>query len=95
MGKVKRPASGITDEQARALADRLERLEVADLGWGRPGPGAPGRPSLSGVACERSPKIQARVTRTLYEKVDKHAHANGTTVSDVLREALQKAADTW
>jgi len=80
---------GMADDEAETWADRFERLEVKDLGPGRPGPGFRGRPSLSGVE-KHSPKVQARVPQPLYDKLNRRARAAGTTVSAVLREAIEK-----
>jgi Ribbon-helix-helix protein, copG family len=75
--------------EADALADRFEKLRPKDLGVGRPGPGARGRPSLD-AGDQHSPKVQARVTRELYEKLNQRARAGRTTVSAVVREAIEK-----
>ncbi len=80
---------GMTDGEAETWADRFERLEVKDLGPGKLGPGFRGRPSLGG-AKEHSPKVQARVPQPLYDKLDRRARAAGTTVSAMLREAIEK-----
>jgi hypothetical protein len=79
----------MSDADAEAWGDRFEGLQVKDLGPGRPGPGFRGRPSLSGVK-QHSPKVQARVPQPLYDKLDRRARALGTTVSAVLREAIEK-----
>lgn len=79
----------MTDAEADAWADRFEKLEANDLGWGRPGPGYPGRPSLGGTR-EHSPKVQARVPQTLYDKLARKARARHITVSALVREALEK-----
>jgi hypothetical protein len=79
----------ITDIEAGVVADRFERLRPKDLGVGRPGPGARGRPSLD-AGDQHSPKVQARVTRELYEKLNQRARAGRTTVSAVVREAIEK-----
>ena len=80
---------GMTEAEADAWADRFERLNVKDLGAGRPGPGFRGRPSLTGLK-EHSPKVQARVSQPLYDKLDRRARATGKSVSAVLREAIEK-----
>lgn len=77
---------------SKAEAARLERLadysESGDVTkhvtHGRPGPGFPGRPSLTGL------REQARVSQLLYDRLDERARTNGTTISDVLREAIEK-----
>lgn len=89
MGKINSNDQGLTDAEADAWADRFESLQVKDLGPGRPGPGLRGRPSLTG-AKEHSPKVQARVSQPLYDKLDRRARATGRTVSAVLREAIEK-----
>ena len=80
---------GLTDAEAEALADYAENVDVKYLSWGHPGPGYRGRPSLSG-AKEHSPKVQARVPQPLFDKLNRRALATGTTVSEVLREAIEK-----
>ncbi len=80
---------GMTDGEAEAWADRFERLELEDLRPSRPGPGIRGRPSLNGLE-KHSPKVQARVPQPLYDKLTRRARAAGTTVSAVLREAIEK-----
>jgi hypothetical protein len=79
----------ITDVEAGALADRFESLRPKDLGIGRPGPGLRGRPSLDDTS-KHAPKVQARVPRELYDKLNRRALAAHTTVSAVLREAIEK-----
>jgi hypothetical protein len=104
MAKVKRrPAktkvkdrSAMSVREADAWADRFESLTRKDLRRGRAGPGYRGRPSLNGAKRraageqEHSPKVQARLPQPLYDKLTQRARDEKTSVSAVLRDAIEK-----
>ena len=90
MPKQHETISAAEEARFERLADYAESDAVVKyFKNGRPGPGFRGRPSLSG-AKEHSPKVQARVPQPLYDKLNRRAQATGTTVSEVLREAIEK-----
>ncbi len=88
MATVKRKKP-LTEAEAGQLADYVERMDSADLSRGRPGPGYPGRPSLTAKATH-SPSIHVRLPEQLYDTLSKRADAAGKTVSTVVREILEK-----
>ena len=87
---------GMSAKEANAWADRFEALTPKDLGRGRRGPGYRGRPSLNGTkkrvdgAREHSPKVQARLPQSLYDKLQQQARYRKTSLSAVLRDAIDK-----
>ncbi len=75
----------MTKERSETLAKEAEK--GYDLSKARLLRVQPGRPSLDeGV----SPRISYRVGRSLYSKAKKKADAEGRTVSEVAREALER-----
>jgi predicted DNA-binding protein len=75
----------ITKEMTERLAKEAEK--GYDLSKARRVRVQPGRPSLGeGV----SPRISYRVGRGLYTQVKKRADAEGRTVSELAREALER-----
>lgn len=91
MARVTR-RSELSDAEAEDLSDYVKRLRRKDLGRGRPGPGLPGRPSLTAGATEHSPSIHVRLPEPLYRRLRRGAGRRGTTVSEVVREILQEHA---
>lgn len=80
-------------KSGRALSSKeIERLSKEaeqgyDLSTARPERVRPGRPSLDeGV----SPRISYRVAGGLYDRAKARADAEGRTISDVAREALER-----
>lgn len=86
MARMKTKAgSRMTKARSESLAKEAEK--GYDLSKARRVRVQPGRPSLEeGV----SPRISYRVGRGLYSKAKKKADAEGRTVSDVAREALER-----
>jgi hypothetical protein len=76
--------SEITDEVAEKLADELE--SDTPVAWKAKRP--VGRPSLDGVGA--SPRVTFRLPKELYGAASERALAEGTTVSALAREALEK-----
>ena len=75
----------LTKKTVEALAKEAEK--GYDLSKVKPERVQPGRPSLGqGV----SPRITYRVPRGLYTRAKKKADAEGRTVSEVAREALER-----
>jgi len=73
----------------RTATERLgkEAKKGYDLSKARRERVQPGRPSLeSGV----SPRITYRVARSLYARAKKRADAEGRTVSEIARDALER-----
>ncbi|MBI2237693.1 MAG: CopG family transcriptional regulator [Actinobacteria bacterium] len=82
--KTKR-GTRLTRERVEALAAEAER--GYDLSKATPETVRPGRPSLGkGV----SPRISYRVARGLYARTKAKAKAEGRTVSEIAREALER-----
>ena len=82
--------SELSDSDAEDLSHYVERLRPKHLGKGRPGPGLPGRPSLTAGATKHSPSIHVRLPEPLYRRLSRRAGRRGTTVSEVVREILQE-----
>ena len=74
---------------SKATVDRLASEAEAgyDLSKAKRERVGPGRPSL---AEGESPRISYRVAPALFDRAKKKAKAEGRTVSEVAREALQK-----
>jgi hypothetical protein len=87
------PEMAITEKQAAALADKIERGEI-DLGESLPREQWPefmrgrGRPSL-GRARGKSPQVTIRIPAELRERAEARAKSEQTTVSAVARSALE------
>lgn len=75
-----------TEEQLDELARKFE----SEYGPADFKPRRGGRPALS--EDYPSPRIQVRVPRQLYRSVSKRAHDQGTTVSALVRQLLEKYA---
>jgi len=75
-----------TDEQLDELARKFE----AQYGPADFKPRRGGRPALGEEF--PSPRIQVRVPRQLYRSVSKRAHDQGTTVSALVRQLLERYA---
>jgi len=80
----------LSEKEARELSDYVEQLRAEDLGKGRAGPGVRGRPSLTVGTTTHSPSIHVRLPEALYRRLSRRAGSRGTTVSEVVREILQK-----
>ena len=91
MAKVTR-RSTLSDDEAEELSRYVENLKVEDLGRGRSGPGARGRPALVPGSTNHSPSIHVRLPEPLYRRLSRRAGAKRTTVSAVVREILQEHA---
>ena len=75
----------LTKKVIEEMADEAER--GYDLSKGKWEIIGPGRPSLDkGV----SPRISYRVAKSLYERTKAKAKADGRTVSEIAREALER-----
>ncbi|MDP4013468.1 MAG: Arc family DNA-binding protein [Candidatus Nanopelagicales bacterium] len=79
MARRTRSGTKITDALAESLADEAER------GYELRGPG---RPSLSGG--DPSPQVTFRLPRELREQASRRAEAEGTSISALAREALER-----
>src|SRR5207302_6812143 len=79
---LKRRAS-LPKEEAQELSEYVEQLRPQDLGKGRSGPGARGRPSLTVGSPTHSPSIHVRLPESLYRRLTRRAGSRGTTVSEV------------
>ena len=78
---VTKRCTKITEQIADELADEAERGYDLSLGRRR------GRPSLDeGV----SPRIDIRVSRALHDRAAKRARAEGKSLSELAREALEQ-----
>jgi hypothetical protein len=75
-----------TDAELDDLARRFE----TEYGPSDFRPQRSGRPPLSDDF--PSPRIQVRLPRHLYESVSKRAHDQGTTISALVRQLLEKYA---
>ncbi|GMU41617.1 MAG: hypothetical protein AMXMBFR23_24830 [Chloroflexota bacterium] len=74
----------VRDAAGARIDEAYVRRAVEDVrahGAGRPSLSAPGR---------RSPQIGVRVPETLYSAADARAKQEGTTISVVVREALER-----
>jgi hypothetical protein len=91
MATVKHRPS-LTEEEAQDLSEYVERLRPQDLGKGRSGPGARGRPPLTVGSTTHSPSIHVRLPESLYRRLSRRAGSRGTTVSEVVREILEEHA---
>ena len=91
MATLKRRAS-LTKEEAQELSEYVEQLRPQDLGKGRSGPGARGRPPLTVGSQTHSPSIHVRLPESLYRRLTRRAGSRGTTVSEVVREILDEHA---
>ncbi len=78
----------LTEEVVKDLADRMERGYEPDQLRPRKG----GRPPLG--EDYPSPRIQVRVSRRLYVSVSKRARQEGTTVSALVRQLLERYASS-
>jgi hypothetical protein len=89
MAKMKmKDGTKLTRKKLRELAAEAEAgYDLSTATW-EPNPYyRPGRPSLDeGV----SPQISYRIPATLFEKARARARAEGRTVSEIAREALQR-----
>ena len=75
----------LTKKTVESLAEEAEK--GYDVSKAKPERVQPGRPSLDkGV----SPRISYRVPRRLYTRAKKQADAEGRTISEVAREALEQ-----
>jgi hypothetical protein len=74
----------LTDEMAEKLADDLETDR--EVRWARRRP--VGSPSLNGDGI--TPRVSFRVPSELYAAVQKRANKDRRTVSDIIREALER-----
>ena len=70
MAQVK-PKNVLTEGEAEELAGYIEQLQREDLSKGRPGPGVPGRPSLTVGRAEHSPSIHVRLPEKLYRSLSR------------------------
>lgn len=82
---------GLDDEFAR---EALEIFESDDTEWGDPlpperWPKGVGRPSLSGERAV-SPKVTFRIDPALRDRAQQRADAEGTTISALARDALER-----
>jgi hypothetical protein len=85
MAKLKTKSGGrLTGAYADALSREAEK--GYDLSKAKLEPVHVGRPSLEKGL---SPRISYRVARSLYSRAKKKADADGRTVSEVAREALE------
>lgn len=84
MARVKRQP--LTDAEAARYADRFERDYEPTMFTSR----RIGRPPLG--PDHPSPRIQVRVPRGLYDDINRRAHAEGTTISALLRRLLETYA---
>ena len=75
-----------TDAQLEELARKFE----SEYGPADFKPRRGGRPALG--EDHPSPRIQVRVPRQLYRSVSKRAHDQGTTISALVRQLLEKYA---
>lgn len=79
----------LTSKEIERLRKEAER--GYDLSTAKPERVRPGRPSLEeGV----SPRISYRVAGGLYDRAKARADAEGRTISDVAREALERYVST-
>ncbi len=86
MADLKTPGgTKLTKDEVDRLAEEAER--GYDLSRAKREPVGPGRPSL---AEGESPRISYRVAPSLFKAAQRKAKAEGRTLSEIAREALQR-----